>query len=504
MKNVYDEVYNFYDQELSWDTIVNRDWIEGFLRQKAWQGASDSELRMLWRRLRMFLLYIAYSDHEDLEDISYQEYSVIIEWISTNVAGTKATLKNVKSFFDVLLQFFAYLQSKNTISGFDDLKQAAEIIAGGKKLQLYHPSKWETDIVESCQKNEVDEIVILGEAVERIIYKLGNYYQNKEFNEDFQRALYLFSGPLAKMPEEHTDNFWLEFWDYFLFDYRLITNDYSPIENFYNFSDVELSHHETKIIEELINSKFTVFYMKSLNDQDWMECVNLFTDEVFVLPRPDFEYGSLKKMLFFGHIFSQDIVLGSYITSMEVSFNLRQRIKDEVARLKALFEIQEPSSTWESFFARHALVVRHTIGILVNLAKVNVTPLHLLSKKYPHIPEENITPNLVVNDLLKVVMQDLGFSVFDVTLAQKMWLDYSKLIKVQVRKPATWVGGIVYCFSKMNSFQPVPAEEIADLLAVSTSSIYNNRNKLLNVLELEHYDPRYVNEEGFILSLFCL
>jgi len=232
-----------------------------------------------------------------------------------------------------------------------------------------------------------------------------------------------------------------------------------------------------------------------------VECVNLFTEERFRLPHPDFDYKTMKKLLFFGHIFARDTMMANYITSVEIGPNLRRRIKQETVRQKAIFDIQQPGSTWEEFFARHALAFRHTVDALITLAKVNVTPFSQLERVFPPVEERRL-PDRRVSVLLAAAMPEYGFSCHDAVLAGRLWHDYNQAAAAAVRKPGAWAAAVIYVYAQINSPQGIAAEQLAVDFGVSTSGVYANRDKIFAALELTQFDPRYLNEEGFVYSLF--
>lgn len=501
MKNVYDDVRRFYEEESAGHAAVRREWIEGFLRQKAWSGANDEELKDIWSNLRMFLLYVSHTGTECLEDIPCQEFTLVIMWLADHVKGFKATLKPVRRFFNVLIEFYRYLAVKNHVDDLTGLELAAQEIAGGKKVKLA------TDIGALGKMRDIlaDEMLqVVNEVVEGLMVKLGAFFQRKEFNDDFQRALFLFAGPLNPMPEagpEELGSFWQEFWDYFLFDYHLLANDKRPLQFFAESYPGGFSAEEQKIIGDLLAARFTVFTVQRVINQDWVECVNLFTNEVFRLPYPDFEYRAMKRMLFFGHVFARETVMANYITSVEISPNLRRRIKEEGCRQKAIFAIRQPEADWEAFFGRHALAFRHTVDALITLAKVNVTPFAQLDRTFPGRDAAKPVDGRV-SALFGALMPEYGFSSYDIGLAGRLWRDFCQTAGNAVRKPGAWAAAVVYVYAQLNFPQGVSAGQLAADFKVSTSSVYANRDKIFKALELVKYDPRYLNEEGFIYSLF--
>jgi hypothetical protein len=502
IKNVYDEVRRFYEVDAEGYAAIRRDWVEGFLRQKAWGGADDEELRDIWANLRMFLLYLRHTEAADLEEIPYQEYSRVIKWLTSHVKGFKATLKPVRRFFNILIEFYRHLAVRKVVADTSELEQAAQEIAGGKKIKLLDDRRLLLGKSTAALTEELSDVV--NDIVEGLMLKLGAFFQRQEFHDDFQRALFLFAGPLNTLPDSEPgefSHFWQEFWDYFLFDYHLLASDKTPLTQFAETSRSGFSQEERQIMDELLGARFTVFTVQRLLDEDWVQCANLFSGEEFRLPRPDFTYKVMKNMLFFGHVFSRETVIVNYITSVETSANLRRRIKEEALRQKAIFEVQQPEATWDDYFARHALVFRHTVDALITLAKVNVTPFAQLGREYPAGTGRRATDTRV-SALFAKVMPEYGFSRHDQQLALRLWHDFCQLTAVRVRKPGAWAAAAIYAYAQINSPQGIAAEQLAVDLEVSPSSVYANRDRIFKVLQLDKFDPRYLNEEGFVYSLF--
>ena len=506
-KNVYDQVRIFYDETIEWEPIIKQEWVEGFLRQKAWQGLSDDQLKDVWYPIQIFILYLNHASNDNLDEITLPEYSLAIEWLVDHIADFKATLQSVRNIFEVLIDFYTYLLNRKTINNIDEIKKAAQQIAGGKDLNLMKADSIFDELGlfqnESAFDGEINNDFghMIGEVTEGLMLKLGKYFHQDEFVEDFERALYLYIGPFERTPGEAEDEFWLGFWDYFLFDYHLLASDQKPLEYFNAICGDKLNADEHKILQELLHSKFTVFYVSKIVNPDMMECINLFTGEVFSLPILDFDYKTLKKLLFFGHIFPTGLVMINYLTSIVTSVNLRRRIKEEVIRQTEIFAIQMPEATLDDFFKRHALVIRHTVNSLVTLNKVKVTSTVQLERNYPVIEDKRL-PNPKVIQLLHELVMVHGFSLHDQQLLEKMWYDFSQLNIINVRNPATWAAAVFFAYAQINNVDQIVAKEFAEQLHVPLGSLYKNRTLLDHVLQLQMFDARYLSEEGFVISLF--
>ena len=56
MDNVYDLVADFYDNDEGWNTVLRREYAEGFLRKEAWSGLVDEQLQDEWEQVLILCL----------------------------------------------------------------------------------------------------------------------------------------------------------------------------------------------------------------------------------------------------------------------------------------------------------------------------------------------------------------------------------------------------------------------------------------------------------------
>lgn len=503
-RNVYDQVRLFYEEEISWESVIKREWVEGFFRFKAWQGADDETLKDLWNNIYMFEIYLSYFDNELLDDISIQEYSLVVEWLAENVDGYTRSVKFVRHFFDVLIEFYKYLENKKIIMSTEEIEQAAQVIAGGNKVcKITQDIESLLDTEQSIGKLDVQlhNLADANDIMQDLMDKITTFYNSYDYVYDIHRAMVLYSGDRElDGTDEDKAEFWIGFWDFFMFDYHLMRNDKNPLRHFLQVSK-ELSDDEKRLLNTILDTKFVTFYIIGIFEQGWVECKDLFTNETFYLPRPDGDYRILKKLLFTGHIMYGDITMVNNLSSVEMSVILRRRIREEVERQKQIFEAKVPKATWQDFFDRHAVNVKHTIDLLTTYAKLNVTPHQQVGRTYPN-SEKGIVPNKEVTALLAVTMREFNFSQYDTTLVTKMWNDFNQLYAVIVRKPITWVLSLMYLFSTINRVQGLSAKALAEQFEVSANTIYKQRSIIANTLQIENFDPRYIDEEGFMYALF--
>lgn len=507
MKNVYESVREFFEEEMAEPSIIAREWIEGFLRQKAWSGSADKELHEIWKQLRALQVYLSFTHHQSLDELVAEDFADAIRWLNLNAKGFKASLKTVRYFFAVFAEFHQYLVGRKLSTENLEIQLAAEQIAGGKRLNLTI-SQADLSGAEALLAGVPTTLLPLENnlfpgTIEKLMLKIGGYFQRESFDEDFHRALYLYVGPLQAVPtveEDGFSDFWIGFWDYFLFDYHLRQDDLTPVEHYLR-GNHRITIIEKTLLTNLSAARFTVFYIQRIIDADWVECVNLLTDDVFRMPYPEFDYKMMKRLLFFGHVFAHGEFVANYVASIEVSVNLRQRVRQEISRLKELFSVQQPEVSWEQFLARHCLAVRHTITLLTTFAKLNVTAVHE-PRPVPSRPAEVHQPDPRVPEELKHLMPKYGFSVHDLSLAELLWHDFCQLDEVKMRKSGGWTAAVISCYASLNTPFSISVEDLAEEAGVSAGSIYANRRRLFETLSIQPHDARYLSEEGVLLLLY--
>lgn len=505
MKNVYDEIESFYNESKNFDPIIKQSLLEGYLRKKAWQGYNDDDLKAVWDALGWFINYLIYADIENLDEISKEEYIRMIIWISKNNEKFSLTEDTVCGFFENIKSFYVYLKNKKMIHDIQIIGKLTETFIDQGEFAIPNVNIEESIFEENFLKTETlsDDVANkLNVLLEDLLNKIGSYYKNEEFSFDFNRAISLYSGPFNTIPENDGEDFWLGFWDYFLFDYHLVESDSTPLRYFYETQKNMLGSDEHHILDDLLQAKFTVFYIHRIVNQYVVECINLFTDEKIQLPLPDYGMHDYKKIVFYGHIYSQGVVMLNYITSVPVSPKLRKRIKEEIVRQKNLYQIQNSNANIEAFFSRHAVVVRHTIDILVSLAKVNVISADLCLSEFPVIEQYNV-PDESVTILLKSLAIRYKFSCHSAQLVLKMWNDFSNLRQDDKMRKEVIAGVILLSFSKINGMHFVSKKSVLSKLKFSEAELIDFDERISDVLQLKNFDPRYLSEEGFILSLYA-
>ncbi len=137
--DVFEDVRYYYEEQIDWEPDVKRKWVESYLRDIQEKEKSEEELADIWEDIFAFIFYQDRSEHSNLSEMQYWEYSVCLEWLESHMLSGTAynlNLKNAKRFLGRLLDFYKFLVSKDCIENYQELEKAYNKICCRKKLNL--------------------------------------------------------------------------------------------------------------------------------------------------------------------------------------------------------------------------------------------------------------------------------------------------------------------------------------------------------------------------------
>ena len=511
MNNVYALVEHFYENHVDAEKILAQDFVEKYLRKKAWHGAHDEELRRVWRAVSMLITYVEQVNLYSFASLSIYDYQEILYRLAQDDEDFSLTEDCVNDFFDAVEDFYqAYQQEYGEDEDLSYVRDARESVYDNGRFVM-PPRRSQDEFYTSLNHQEEvteDDVDHLNEILESLLTRISRYFRQKEFERELDRALLLYSGPeCTTLPQENAeadekDTFWLSFWDYFLFDYHMIETDEVPLRYFFKTELGHLTIMERDIIQDLLKAKFSVFYVVSIGDT-FVTCQDLFTDELIDLPSVDFIFPDVKHMIFFGHLPARGVMMLNYVTSLPASDRLRRRMRDIILRQFELFRCQKPDATLEDFFTRDAVVVRHTLHIMSTFAQLNIMPQRQMPKPLPTNPaiQQNFEEE---ENVLREVAYRMGFSLFSGSLMCKLFEDY-----MSVADPSTYpdempaiVTACLLCYGTVNGLRLEKIPALYEMFGAPRKDVVRRMEDLRQRLHCTKYDPRYLTEEGFVTSLY--
>ena len=505
MENVYEVVSSFYWEEPDLEEIVPRREIERFLRKHAWQGDSEYDLLDTWYQVQVLLEYMLTISLTDFDEMTADEYSRAIQYIEQQT-DEPITLDEASDLFEAWHSFYEHLLDVKLIESIDALEEAQRRMTGSDEL-TYLETISLTDKINSMQgelvhaDSEPPEFnQFLAKMVDGLLLKMSAFFQQQQFIKDFERALYFYTGPFLDVVMKKDAAFWYGFWDYFLFDYRLIQSDRTPVMLFdaemYDMLNIE----EQRVMNDLKKVRFTVFYVKGSLDNGWAECVDLFTDEMFALPKSELRSAdSFDKKVYYGHIRTNGVVLVNHIVAIEASAAVRRRIKSEVLNQLALFRCSHPDATLSEFFSRHGCAVRHLMDILVSMRNVSVMSSAHLSVMQS-VDRDNAISLRLAKEIEAVVPT---LSLYDKRQIGKMCTDYLARECHSLAIDAVTITAMVGVYLELNHDQLMKLRSVV-MKEVDQEEVERRQSIIKEELSIVRFDARYLSEEGFIFSLFIL
>ncbi|MBQ2113592.1 MAG: hypothetical protein II195_00670, partial [Selenomonadales bacterium] len=261
-----------------------------------------------------------------------------------------------------------------------------------------------------------------------------------------------------------------------------------------------LNIEEQRVMNDLKKVRFTVFYVKGSLDNGWAECVDLFTDETFALPKSELRSAdSFDKKVYYGHIRTNGVVLVNHIVAIEASAAVRRRIKSEVLNQLALFRCSHPDATLSEFFSRHGCAVRHLMDILVSMRNVSVMSSAHLSVMQS-VDRDNAISLRLAKEIEAVVPT---LSLYDKRQIGKMCTDYLARECHSLAIDAVTITAMVGVYLELNHDQLMKLRSVV-MAEVDQEEVERRQSIIKEELSIVRFDARYLSEEGFIFSLFIL
>ncbi|MEG1727081.1 MAG: hypothetical protein RR321_04090 [Acidaminococcaceae bacterium] len=503
-ENVYDLVADFYAHDEGWNMVLRQDYAEGFLRQAAWQGADDAELRKKWQYMMMFCLYLGHAENM-FGDLDEDDIIDGIAWCGRNIADFAISFGVVQEYLTLLNALLLYLKGKKAISSAVAAQIAAKTLLG--EDGVLHTIKADGEFTPTEARRAlyatpnapVKIFLNIGDMLQDLLDELHDYFQADEFHVDLERAIFLYQGIFSEeKPEDlETDEFWQCFWDYFLFDYHLLQDDQTPLVH---FQATKLSANQ-ELLLELRNSKLALFTIDGVNEDDMYICTDFLTQESYNLNLPLEGELDTQEMIFIGHIFYNNTMVMNYIRCLRIGKLASNRLRQVLRACYEWFLIQEPNGTWQDFVARHPMAVRH------------MTYLYSVSLKLggfeQHTEVQNYTPPVVVEPAdavtlcLEKILSSYHFAQRDIMLATRMWLDFAQEEGTSFQKPEQWAAGVITNYVRLNAVYSYSDQRLAEMCwQVPLVTLRLTADKIKQKLKIEKHDPRYCNEESFLMMLF--
>lgn len=515
-KNVYALMDRYYHEHADAELVLPKDVVERYLRRKAWSGASDAESRRLWFLLQIICDYVIEQELGSLGGLSIFDYQEILYRYGDLQEDFQLGEGSVHELLQAMEGFLRYWAKSGTAMAEDcrEFLQDVEDSLYVDNIFLMPPRRTDQEFYRGLDpENEgsEQEVEHLNKILDGVLKGMARFFEAEPYSLDHERALRIYCGPAYEVPETTEEEringsdseFWLGFWDYFMFDYHMLENDRTPLQYYFSQRREQLGTLEQDILRDLLHARFTVFYIETIQD-DIVICRDLFTDEQMELPVPDFVLTDYQQRVFYGHLHTKGILLLNYITSIQATVKLRRRMRDVIMRQYNLFLLQVPEASLEQFFRREAATVRHILHIMADFAQLNVVPF----RKLP--PRLDANPGLrrafaQEQEMLGVILRHIGFSQYATLLSARLLWDaltvWGTEEECRVSAPAV-LTAVLFMFIHLNGYELEASAELYGVFSSNEQDTLAASKILRDRLELTVFDPRYLTEDAYVISLY--
>ncbi|MGM9562423.1 MAG: hypothetical protein ACI3WT_09315 [Phascolarctobacterium sp.] len=513
MDNIFDLVADFYAQDEEWNTVLQQSYVENFLRTKLWQGASEEELYQAWDHITVLCIFLGNSDNY-LGDMSKEDFIDCVGWCARNVSDFFVTYEQIDSFFATMTELYAHLKKKRIITNANAPQEArAKLLANGEVQMLdsdgHFLPRFERYNVYSTPDLPAKVFLNIGERLDNLLEALRKFFEDRRYKKDIERATFLYAGILMTgvvQEKPGSAEYTQCFWDYFLFDYRMIANDKVPLQHFYD-SVVEIGFSgngkvSRDVLLELLKAKLAFFSVQGRTEDGLYSCVNVFTGEDYMLMLPFDEDVNTENMVFMGHVFYNNTMVMNCLRGMQIPKSSFKRFMKVMKQAKDWVAVRQGGKlSWDDFLSRFPMFVRHMS--LIYSAYVKLDGFNEVTTHTNYRPAVELDD--AVSEEIWYAMRPYAFSAYDIMLAQQLWYDYVACTGKNVdaiRKPEIWAAGVINCFVLTNGVYNYKSEHISTMCnGVPISTINKTTQEIQEKNMLEPHDPRYINEEGLLLML---
>lgn len=513
MTNVFDLIADFYTQDEEWNSVLNQKYAEDYLRMRRWEGASDEELLKIWDYMTVMCIYLGNSEYL-LGDMTRESFIDCVGWCCRNVSDFLPTPANIGGFLDTMSDMYTYFKKKKIITSDGAPAEAKSRLLKAGKVQMLDEEGYFLPEYERynlyCTPDLPSKVFLnIGERLQSLMSSLQTFFGAEKYKRDVERANFLYSGIFLTGAENEppdTEEYVQTFWDYFLFDYRMLADDKTPLQHFYDdicagdFSSEGAVSRD--VLQELLKAKLVMFEVLEKTPEDLYSCRNVLTNERYLLQLPIDDDLDTTGYLFLGHIFYDNTMIMNFVRGMLMTKPARKRFFAVLGAAKDWFAVRYGGElSWEDFIRRAPMFLRHVSFIYAAYMRLEGFNYETQVTDYTAQPVRLDS----TSKLIAQMMRSYAFSAYDVFLAQTLWSDYlfatGKSPK-NIHVAEAWAGAVIFNFIKLNDVYNYNIDQVSAMCyGIPKLPLERTAEAVWNALALEKHDPRYVNEEGLLLML---
>ena len=510
-ENVFDFVKDFYTQDPDWGTIVSQDVCEGFLRQQSWNGADDERLFCIWEHLLVFMLYCGHAETMP-GDMTVEDCIQSLGWCSRNVGEFKPEADYISDYMQTVADFYDYMCGKHAVTRTGAMRSAFERLFGQGQFNALGADGYFQGDYERFNRQGIPDLparlfINLGAQMTVAMQMLEGDFIARQYAKDLERAKKFYDTfgadgvYLSSNPDEQSH----AFYDYFCFDYKLLSTGRPLIEDLAEKITADLSGVYPKVLkatfQELAKAKLMLFSVQKNLGNGTFSVLDVVRNQTHVMMLPLEDGAATQDVLFCGHTFCDNTMIVNFLRGSRISPQQLRQLLDLFRRLKRYYAVRQGGKCeWDDFIQHNRLLVRLLPVLLANNIPLNEDfASDLLGYQPARLPDNDPVSPVII----RLLSSDF-FTPEDRRLATNIWADIlAKDASGEIPEDSALLGiavsRIYVDLCNFYGFNPGPIKDKeTKLLHESAKAL---ARELKKYLQIKQFDPRYVSEEGLLIML---
>lgn len=357
--NVYDLIAEFYGNSSGWDEWLSQRYAETFIRLEAYRGQSEADLYDSWSAIVTLLVYCG-NVYIKIGDMRSDDFTDCIAWCSRNIGDFEPGYESVSKLLTVWSRLLRFLKQRHAITDDTGADKCCALILDDRRHKLLiqeddgsiredllpHRLQPDTDL-----KSKV--FIDMDNYLEDLLDDMEEYYRNPTFRPELDTATaYCFGLAYDLRDFQHVEGTKEEdaLWEYFFFDYHLLSNGKRPVEFFAEQYRPEPDEDpgRTKAVRDtldsLLSARFVLLWdvRKDKENYGWYYCKDFLSGDILYLSLPIDDDFDTQDVLFAGHAMDNGNMVFSYLRGLKITRGAAVRIKYICGQLQKWCAIAHP------------------------------------------------------------------------------------------------------------------------------------------------------------------
>ena len=523
--NVYDLIAEFYGNSSGWEEWLSQQYAETFLRLEAYRGGSEADLYESWSAVVTLLVYCG-NVYIKIGDMRTDDFTDCIAWCSRNIGDFEPGYDSVSKLLSVWSRLLHFLKQRHAITDDTYADKCRALILDDEHHRLLIQEKdgsIREDLLPHRLQPDTDlnskVFIDMDNYLEDLLDAMEQYYRHPAFRPELDTATaYCFGLSYEFRDFKHVEGTKEEdaFWEYFFFDYHLLSNGQRPVEHFAAQYQPAPGEDPGRIkaiqdtVESLLSARFVLLWevRKDKENYGWYYCKDFLSGDILYLSLPIDDEFDTTNVLFAGHAMDNGNMVFSYLRGLKITRGAAVQIKYICGQIQKWCMIAHPEQKDVEVFLRANAGVVQIAAAKFSMPGNTVYSFpyatNITSYERPH-PAENGE----VENALDVLCEMTSFGVINAGKVKDLWSDFlaTKGARDNFRTDAlpeelfSWALAALLVYTDLNDMTEFPIPSRSETFRVEPETIRRRRDIIRENLHIEPFDPRYVGDAGLITMI---